>query len=328
MNLRRAVSLTGLVALAACGGKVGAPVFPGTIEVDESDAAPLVSGRIVEVRVQEGDSVSQGDTLAILTQSTLPAAVEKRRAQLAVARARLADLQRGARAPELDRAEAELAAAEAEADRTAKDLVRIEPLAKNGVVPAQELDRASAAAKSASRRRDAARAALELAREGSRSDQIRAAQAEVQSAEADLHGASADLEELAVLAAVSGVVLSRHADPGEVVAAGTPLLTVGETARRWVRVYLPARLVSALQPGAPAMVSVSSAGHGDETAAPAVEGRLGAVSSKAEFTPRAALTEEERADLLFESRVELVNPPVTFRPGLPVTVTFTMGASQ
>jgi len=329
MNLRRAVSLTGLAALAACGGKAGAPVFPGTIEVDESDAAPLVGGRIVEVRVDEGDSVTRGDTLAILTQSTLPAAVEKRRAQLAVARARLADLRRGARAPELDRAEADLAAAEAEADRTAKDLVRIEPLAKNGVVPAQELDRASAAANSASRRRDAARAALELAREGSRSDQIRAAQAEVQSAEAELRGASADLDELAVLAAVSGVVLSRHADPGEVVAAGTPLLTVGETARRWVRVYLPASLLSALKSGAPAMVAVSSAGHGDETAAaPPVEGRLGAVSSKAEFTPRAALTEEERADLLFESRVELVNPPVTFRPGLPVTVTFATGASR
>lgn len=324
MSVRSATALLGLLVLGACGGTTESRVFPGTIELDESDAAPLVGGRIVEVRVDEGDSVRLGDTLAVLTQSTLPAAVEQRRAQLAVARARLADLQRGARAPELDRAAAELAAAEAEADRTAKDLARIEPLATNGVVPAQELDRANAAAKSASRRRDAARAALELAREGSRSDLIRAAQAEVQSAEAQLRGASADLGELAVLAATSGVVLSRHADPGEVVAAGTPLLTLGETARRWVRVYLPAHLLSELQPGAPALVSVSSAGHGDAApATPPTEGRLGAVNSKAEFTPRAALTEEERADLLFASRVELVNPPATFRPGLPVTVRFT-----
>jgi multidrug resistance efflux pump len=327
MSVLRATALLGLLVLGACGGQPGSPVFPGTIELDESDAAPLVGGRIVEVRVDEGDSVRLGDTLAILTQSTLPAAVEQRRAQLAVARARLADLQRGSRAPELDRAQAQLAAAEAEADRTAKDLARIEPLATNGVVPAQELDRANAAAKSASRQRDAARAALELAQEGSRSDQIRAAQAEVQSAEAQLRGASADLGELAVVAAINGVVLSRHADPGEVVAAGTPLLTVGEVARRWVRVYLPAHLLSELQAGAPATVSVSSAGHGDPASAtPPVEGRLGAVNSKAEFTPRAALTEEERADLLFASRVELVNPPATFRPGLPVTVRFTAEA--
>ena len=66
--------------------------FPGTIELDESDAAPLIGGRIVELRVDEGDSVKAGDTLAVLTQSSLPATVEERRARLAMARARLADL--------------------------------------------------------------------------------------------------------------------------------------------------------------------------------------------------------------------------------------------
>ena len=329
MSTRYSLLLLGFLTLPACGRKDAAAVFPGTIELDESDAAPLVGGRIVEVRVDEGDSVRLGDTLALLTQSNLPATVEQRRAQLSVSRARLADLQRGSRAPELDRAEAELAAAEAEADRSAKDLVRIEPLAKNGVVPAQELDRATAAAKSASRQRDAARAALQLAQEGSRTDQIRAAQAEVQSAEAMLRGANADLNELAVLAPADGVILTRNADPGEVVASGTPLLTVGVTGRRWVRVYLPARLLANLPAGSSASVRVARAERGDkDPAGPPTEGKLGAVSAKAEFTPRAALTDEERADLLFATRIELVNPPSTFRPGLPVTVTFATATAK
>jgi len=326
---RRLVAVVAVVALTGCNRATDTTVFPGTIELDESDAAPLIGGRIVEVRVNEGDSVKAGDTVAVLTQSSLPAAVEERRARLAMARARLADLERGSRAPELDRAAAELAAAEAEADRATRDLARVEPLAKSGVVPAQELDRATAAAATAARRRDAARAALELAREGSRADQIRSARAEVQSAEAMLKGANADLGELAVLASVDGVVLSRHADPGEVVAAGTPLVTIGEVGRRWVRVYLPARLLAGLPAGTTAQVTVARAERGNRDAAGApVEGRLGAVSSKAEFTPRAALTEEERADLLFASRVELVNPPSTFRPGLPVTVRFATGVQQ
>lgn len=329
MSTRSSIALLTLLALAACGRKEDGTVFPGTIELDESDAAPLVGGRIVEVRVDEGDSVRLGDTLAILTQSNLPATVEQRRAQLAQARARLADLQRGSRPPELDRAEAELAAAEAEADRTAKDLARVEPLARNGVVPAQELDRASAAAKAASRQRDAAKAALQLAQEGSRTDQIRAAQAEVQSAEAMLRGANADLDELAVLAPSDGVVLSRNADPGEVVGAGTPLVTVGVTGKRWVRVYLPARLLVNLPTGSRASVTVARAERNDkDPAGPPAEGRLSAVSAKAEYTPRAALTNEERADLLFASRVELINPPATFRPGLPVTVSFTPAAPK
>jgi membrane fusion protein YbhG len=327
MTAHRPLLLLTLLALTGCarGGKER--MYPGTIELDESDAAPLVGGRIVSIRVDEGDSVRPGDTLAILMQSSLPATVEERRARLSMARARLADLQRGSRPPELARAEADLAAAEAEADRTAKDLVRVEPLAKSGVVPAQELDRAASAAQAAARRRDAARAVLELAREGSRTDQIRAALAEVQSAEAQLRGASADLGELAVLAAAGGVILSRHADPGEVVPSGTPLVTIGETAKRWVRVYLPASLLAALPAGSPAEVSVAAADRRKD-APPPVPGRLGAVSSKAEYTPRAALTEEERADLLFACRVELLDPPATFRPGLPVNVSFTPGAAR
>jgi HlyD family secretion protein len=309
-----------LGALAACRDPEQTS-FPGTIELDESDAAPLVAGRVVEVRVEEGDSVVVGDTLALLTQSTIPAAVAERRARLAAARARLADLERGSRSGELERARADLEAAEAEATRSGRDLERIEPLARDGVVAAQELDRARAAATTALRRRDAARATLELAREGTRRDQIQAARAEVRSAEAQLSGANADLEELAVLAAVSGVVLSRHVDPGEVIAAGTPVVTVGEVAHRWVRVYLPAQLLSTLPEGSLAQVQVA----GSPDTATSTTGTLGAVRARAEYTPKSALTEAERADLLFASRIELRNPPVTLRPGLPVTVRFDAG---
>ena len=185
-------------ATAACTrGSSPAVAYPGTIELDESDAAPLVGGRVVEIRVTEGDTVHVGDTLALLTQSTLPAQVEERRARLAVARARLADLRRGSRSAEVERAAADLAAAEAEADRAAKELTRAGRLAKDGIIPEQEFDRARTLAESAARRRDAARATLELIREGTRADQIQAAAAEVRSAEALLSGANADLRELA-----------------------------------------------------------------------------------------------------------------------------------
>jgi HlyD family secretion protein len=294
--------------------------FPGTVELDESDAAPLVPGRVVEVRVDEGDSVVAGDTIAILTQSSIPAAVAERRARLAAARARLADLERGSRSGELERARADLEAAEAEVTKSGRDLERIEPLARDGVVPAQELDRAKAAATTALRRRDAAKATLDLAQEGTRRDQVAAARAEVQSAEAQLSGANADLGELAILAAVNGVVLARHVDPGEVIAAGTPVATIGEVARRWVRVYLPARLLSTLPEGSAASVQV--AGTRETTA-----GTLGAVRARAEYSPKSALTEEERADLLFASRIELRNPSATLRPGLPVIVRFDAGAT-
>lgn len=309
-----------LLALAACGRGEDARSFPGTIEVDESDAAPLVPGRIVELRVQEGDTVHAGDTLALLTQGTISAAYAERRARVAAARARLADLERGARNAELERAEADLAALEAEATRATADLERAERLAQDKVIAAQELDRARAAAQAAARRRDAARATLALAREGSRRDQVQAARAEVATAEAQLAAAASDVDELAVLAGVDGVILGRHADPGEVVAAGTPLATIGAVGRPWVRVYLPARLLATLPAGSAAEIRLAAAP--DTPAGGALPGRLGAVRPTAEFTPRAALTEAERADLLFAARVELTEPTATTRPGLPVTVRF------
>jgi multidrug efflux pump subunit AcrA (membrane-fusion protein) len=80
-----------LLALAGCGGRdTAARSFPGTIELDESDAAPLVGGRVLTVRVTEGDTVRMGDTLAVLTQSQIPANLEDRRARLAAAESRLA----------------------------------------------------------------------------------------------------------------------------------------------------------------------------------------------------------------------------------------------
>jgi HlyD family secretion protein len=324
MRPRAFQSIGLLLVVAACrSGQPSAGAFPGTIEVNQSDAAPLIGGRIVELRVDEGDSVRLGDTLALLTQAGLPAQVEERRARLAAAGARLADLRRGSRSAELDRAAAELEGAEAEADRTARDLARAAGLAQDGIIAQQEHDRIRTLAETAARRRDAARATLELMREGTRADQIQAAEAEVRSAEAMLKSASADVQELAVVAPVAGVVLARHADPGEVVAAGTPLVTIGEVAKPWVRVYLPAKLLSGLPRGSAALITPAGG-------APAVgvAGRLGAVSAQAEFTPRAALTEEERADLLFAAKVELVSPSPTLRPGLPVTVRFGRAETQ
>ena len=306
-----------LVLPVACTRAPTGRSFPGTVELDESDAAPLVGGRILSVRVNEGDSVRVGDTLAVLTQSQLPANLEDRRARLAAAESRLADLRRGSRPAEIARAEAELAAFEADADRTARDLARATQLARDTVIARQDLDRATSAAEAAARRRDAASATLDVLREGSRADQVRTAESEVASARAQLSGARADVGELAVLAAVDGVVLGRLAEPGEVVAAGTPLVTVGVVARRWIRVYLPAALIATLPAGTPATILLPAA-----TTAQQWTGRLGAINPRAEFTPRAALTEEERADLLFATRIELNDSTGLLRPGLPVIVQF------
>lgn len=309
-------ALAGLLLAAACGGGEAPDVIAatGTLEVVEVDVSPLVPARVVRVVRDEGDMVQQGDTLATLTQATLGSDIAGRRARLAAAEATLRDLEAGARPAERARATAELRALEAEATRTASELRRVTPLAEAGTVSQQQLDAARAAANAAASRRDAARDARRLLEEGTRPERIQAARAEVAAARAALGGAEATAADLVLLAPVDGVIASRNAEPGEVVGAGQSALTVAQGTRPYVRVYVG--------PGDLPFVRVGAAVTGtlDEMPDRRFAGRVVAVSTKAEFTPRVALTEDERRDLLFGVKVDFDDTTGMLKAGLPVTV--------
>ena len=315
---RRAVSLGMLfAATAACSRERSSALSAdGTIELTQVDVAPFVSGRVVRVGVEEGATVRRGDTLVVLAQSALPADLEQRRARVASAEARLRDLQAGARPAEVERAEADLRSVTAEADRTERERARLEALVKAAIVSRSQYDAAVTAARSAAGRRDAATESLRLLREGARSAQVAGARAEVETAKGALAAGKATETDLVLVAPLDATVLGRYVEPGEIVGAGQVAVTLGDAKRPWVRVYLAAPAVPYVSVGQSAKVTVQGIG---DRAAPA---RVSAVATTAEFTPRVALTEKERADLLFGVKLDIQDTTGTFKPGLPATVTF------
>jgi HlyD family secretion protein len=278
------------------------------------DVEPSGGARIEGLRVQAGDRVRVGDTLAALTTPTRAADVAQRAARVAQAEAALRELERGPRSAEVARAAAELRGAAAEAERTGRELRRYTALLAAGAVSQQQLDAARAAAAGAAARRDQARESLRLLSEGTRPERVAAARAEVEAARAGAAAARATASDLVLLAPVSGVVLGRLAEPGELLAAGEPALTVGATREPYVTVYVSERVLPAVRVGGRAV--------GRLAAMPGrvFRGRVTAINASAEFTPRVALTEEERADLLFGVRVDFDDSTETLKPGLPVTV--------
>ncbi len=312
--MNRAFWLSVLLLSACSRGARDSVVATGTLEVVEIDVAPLVPGRVVRVLVDDGDSVRAGDTLAILAQPESHAVIEQSRAQVEASRASLSEVENGPRAAEIRRAEAELNAAAPEVTRTTKDLERARALARTGSIPLQQRDAAEAAARQAIARRDAARQSLVLLRQGSRPERIAGARAQVAGAQAGLSGAVASVADLTLTAPVAGVVLSRNAEPGEVLATGQSAVTLGEVQRPWVRVYVNARDLPSISVGRPAR------GVLDEMPARSFIGTVVAINTKAEFTPRVALTEEERADLMFGVKVEFADSSGVLKPGLPITV--------
>jgi HlyD family secretion protein len=311
-------------ALGACGASESGPIIAtGTLQVDEVDIGPIVPSRVVRVFVEEGDSVAPGDTLATLTQAALAPDLAIQEARLQAAQAQLLELERGARPAELRRAEAQLTAASAEADRTAADFRRAEQLAPDGHISRQQLDAARAAADAAAANRDALAATLRLLQEGARAERVAAARAEVASARGAVAGVRATAEDLVLVAPVDGVVVGRHVLPGEVVAAGQSAITVARAERPWARIYVGERLLPYVRAGQAVI------GRLDGVSDAEFHGSVEVVSTSAEFTPRVALTERERADLVFGVKVRFAADSTGFlKAGLPITVTLPAQVDQ
>jgi len=295
-------------------------VAHGTIEVIETDVSPMATARLLRVPVEEGDAVQAGDTLAILTQATLAATLDGQRARVAGAEAALRDLERGARPEEVKAAEAELSGAESDVSRTTRDLERARTLATGRAISQQAVDNASDAVATAMSRRDAARERLALLRAGSRPERIRQARADVSTARAALAAAEANAADLVLLAPVEGVIFERYAEAGEVLTPGSPVLTVGQVSEPWVRVFLPARDAARIRLGQPAAVTLDGA-PGRQ-----FPGTVTVINPRAEFTPRAALTQEEREDLMFGVRIDVQDSTGAVKPGLPATAVLTPSA--
>ena len=316
MNQPRVVALVAASLLSACDKPVDGTEAIGTIEFTQTDVAGTAPARVERILVEEGATVRRGDTLVVLTQTGLPQDIQQRRSRVAAVEAELNDLLRGARPEELERARAELRSATSEADRTADDSVRQARLLGAGGISQSAFDASADAARVAGARRDAAREALELLQAGARRDRISAARAAVATARAQLAMGEAAAGDLVLTAPVDGQVLARHAEPGEVLPAGIPVLSLGDASHAWVRVYVTSPVFASIRVGDTVPLTID--GLEGET----FPARVTALATAAEFTPRVALTEKERADLLFGVKLELSDTTGRLKAGLPATAHF------
>ncbi|MGH7532666.1 MAG: HlyD family secretion protein [Gemmatimonadales bacterium] len=309
-----------ILLLAACHRAPAPPSGVGTLEVTEIDLAPSAPARVSRMLVQEGDHVRPGDTVAVLIQAGLGDQVTEARARVASAEAKLHEMENGSRPEDIRKAEAELAAAQATSDRAAQELARIKALAPTGVSTAQQLDDATAAAQEAASHRTAAQESLRLVRAGPRQEQVNAQRAELSRAQAALAALAATAHDLVLTSSVDAVVISRNAEPGEILGPGVPAVTLGEVKHPYTRIYLGPKALPGIRIGDRVM------GVLDGFPNLRYPGRVVSIATRAEYTPRVALTESERSDLLFGVKVDFDDTTGVLKAGLPITVT--IGAAR
>jgi len=292
----------------------------GNLELTEVQVSFKVPGRVLARRVDEGAFVERGDTVATLEDAELADALKLAQSDAEAQAATLAELEAGSRREEIAQGEALLARAEAEALRSATDYRRELALYAREVIPKRELDAARAAndgARASARER---REALALLRRGARRERVDEARARLKGALARVSTAKERLGYATLLAPISGVVLSKSVEPGEQVAAGTPVVTLGDTGECWLKGYIPETELGRVKLGQQARVSTDS--HPGKF----YQGRVSFISSEAEFTPKNVQTEKERVKLVYRIKISLPNPGMELKPGMPADAEIVIGA--
>jgi HlyD family secretion protein len=285
-------------------------VATGTIEATEIDVSAEVGGQIKKLSADEGDAVKQGELIAELDSGQATAEVTRAEAAVASARATFEDLQAGARPQELDRARARVNLARATLALAEADWRRASELFEEGVFSENQRDNARANLDAAKSQYNVALEEMKLLEAGARSDQIEAARWQVKQAEAALELAKVRLEKTRIYAPVSGTVIVKDSEEGEVVSPGAPIVTIADLDDMWVKIYIDEADIGKLKLGQHAKARVDSFPGKD------FSGSVKFVSSEAEFTPKNIQTREDRVKLVFAVKVSVDNQNGLLKPGM------------
>jgi len=227
-------------------------IAPGIVESwgNQVELSAQESGWIAEIGVREGDVVRAGDSLALIENAAQRHAVELAHADLAEAQAVLARTERGATAEELRQAEADSDAAVARRELARATAARTARLRADGIVAADEADRAEAEARTQSALAERADARLAEVRRGARSEDRDAARARASTSRARLRVAEDNLARRHVLAPSAGTILLSRLHAGEFYAVGAgPLFVLGDMSRLQVRLEVDEIDAHDIRPG-------------------------------------------------------------------------------
>ena len=322
------VTLGAVVALApACKDKPPADRVrvSGQVEATDVQVAAQVAGRMLELKVAEGDRVKAGDLLARLDTADAELALTRARADRQQADAQLRLLLAGARVEDVRQAEAavaasetEVRAADAELSAARADVDRFEMLLASNSGSRKQRDDAVTRRDVASARAQGARDRVRSAREtvgrlraGARREEVDAAQARVAAAAAQIATLDKAIADAVIAAPIAGVVSEKLAEVGELLQPRAPVVVLTDLDHVWANVYVDEPVVPRLRLGQPATLFTDAGGAG-------LPGTVSYISSKAEFTPRNVQSAEDRSKLVSRVKVSVNNAGGTLKAGMPV----------
>lgn len=294
----------------------------GNVEAHESVVSFKVQGRIVELPVQEGQYVKQGDLLARLDDDDYRQQVSMDEATVATREAELQLALAGSRVQEIQAAKQTLIDARADLELKRTEFKRRQALLAEQGVSKEDVDSAATQLKRAQATYERVKHTHDQIVEGTRKEEIAVRQANLQLAREHLQMSRVKLAYTVLSAPLSGVVLVRQAELGEVVAPGTPVMTIADVDHLWVRGYINETDLGRVRWGQPATVRTDT--YPDRV----YPGRVSFISAQAEFTPKSVETYKERVTLVYRIKIDLDNPNHELKPGMPAEAVIDLTPQQ
>ncbi len=265
----------------------------GILEATEVNLAPKISERIKEVKFHEGDYIKEGEIAFILDDQKKRAEFEQSQANLEVAKAGVLT------------AAADIEKTKVRIEDTKRDLGRNTRLLEKKLVAQNDVDKAQTAYDTAAADLNRAEAQKTLS------------EASVKQAEAALTVAKTNLEDTVIYSTLSGIVTLRAYEPGEMVSAGSTVLTIVDISDMWVRVDVEETAVSKIKLGDIVNVKVDSLPKEE------FKGRVSEINSEGEFATQRDVKRGRQDIKTFRVKVKLAEPKGILKQGMTATATFT-----
>ncbi len=286
--------------------------FSGNIEITEVELSFKIPGKVDKRFVSEGQVVKEGQQIALIDTSELVHEVALKESEMEAAKAALEEMRTGYLPEEIAQAEAQLKQANANLNNLSTDFNRQQTLFQGDVISSKEFDVSRSAYEIAKAKVTESEEKLSLMKKGVRQEKVAQAEANFHHAQHALALAETRLSYATINAPLSGYVLSDNIEAGEYVSPGTPVVTIGNLKDVWLRGYIDETHLGKIKIGQ--KVSVYSDTYPDKT----YEGTVTFISPEAEFTPKNVQTEKERVKLVYRVKVDIPNPSLELKPGMPV----------
>ena len=283
-NTIRELSILSVILISfACGRDSEIYDASGSFEATEIIVSSEVGGKILEMNIEEGDSVKGG---AVLGQIDTVQLWLKKRQILATVRAL------EARRPELRK---QIAAIEEQISVQTREKERIERLLKAGAATGKQLDDINASISILTKQLDAQRSSLANTSGGLTED---ASALMIQADQLD-----DQLKRSRITSPITGTILTKYAEAGEVTGAGKPLFKIADMDRMILKAYITSDILTQVKQGQIVKVYADFGEEGSRD----YEGKIVWISDKAEFTPKTIQTKDERANLVYAVKIAVKN---------------------